>query len=73
MNLHASGEPVRVAVVMRDAVFRIAPAVVPFAVVEVDEPQALGLAPQRLHLLGPALDDVLQRLGQADVLGLDLR
>jgi signal transduction histidine kinase len=67
MNPHAAGEAVVIAVIVPDGFLRIAPAVVPFAVVEVDEPQALRFEPQRPHLVGPASDHVAQRLGQLRV------
>ena len=36
------------------------PAVVPFAVVEIDEPQALGLETQLADTIGPLVDDLLE-------------
>ena len=61
MNRHPPGKPVRVAVIVRDAGFGVAPAVVADAVVEVDEPEPLRLGAERLQLVGPAVDDVAQR------------
>src|SRR5919106_972945 len=60
LDFHAAGEPIIVAVIVADGFFRIAPAVVAFAVVEVDEPEPFDLQPQRLDLLGPTGDDVAE-------------
>src|SRR4029453_7986544 len=54
----APGKAVRITVVMRDGGLGVTPAVVPFSVVEIDQPEALGLCPERLELFGPAVDDV---------------
>src|SRR5687767_13761766 len=57
LNSHPSREAVVIVVVMGDCLFGVAPAVKALAVVEIDQPQALGLDTQRLQLLRPPVDD----------------
>ena len=44
--------------------FRVLPAVIPLAVVEIDQPEPLDLETERPDLIGPAIDDVLKRGGE---------
>src|SRR5689334_6387956 len=60
LNLHAAGKSIRIAVIVRDAGLRVAPAVVTFAIVEIDEPQTFRLCAKRLELVGPAVDHLAQ-------------
>src|SRR5262245_21177884 len=58
--------------VMRNGRLRIAPTVIAFAVVEIDEPQALRLEAEGTHLFHPSGHDVAQRLGEKRVFGVVL-
>src|SRR4051812_27383202 len=73
LNCHPPRETIRVAVVVRDAAFGIAPAVVADAVVEVDEPESFRLGPERLELIGPAAHDVAQRRRECGMLRIVFR
>jgi len=57
-------------VVVADGFFGVAPAVIPLTVVEVDEPQTLGLETKRLDFLRPAVDDIAERRGKVGVVGI---
>src|SRR5688572_27501405 len=61
LNAHPAPESFLVPVIMPDRFFGVTPAVIPLAVIEIHQPEALGLEPERLHLVGPAVDDVAQR------------
>jgi len=64
VNTDAARESVVVTMVVIDGFFRVGPAVIPVAVVEVDEPHAFGLEPQGSNLVGPAIDHIPERAGQ---------
>ena len=70
LNADAAGEPVVVAVEMRDGRFGVTPAVVPFTIVEVDEPQAVGFEPQRPDFFDPSRHHLAEGGRQRDVLGM---
>ena len=55
---------------MSDGLFGVTPAVVPLAVIEVHEPEALRFEAERLDVLRPAVEDVAKRRGKGGVLGI---
>ncbi len=70
MDPEAAFEAFFVPVVVGDGLFRVAPAVVALTVIEVHQPEALGLEPKRLNVLGPAVDDVAQSGRKICVIGI---
>src|SRR4051812_37906018 len=73
LDAHPAFEPVVIPVVVPHGLLRIAPAVIAFAVVEVDQPQAFGLEAEGPDLAGPPIDHRRQSSGQTDVLRIIVR
>ena len=65
-------EALFVAVVVSDGFFRVAPAVVAFAVVEVDEPKALGLEAEGLDFCRPVVHNIAERRREVCVIRIFL-
>ena len=72
LDSESAFEALFVAVVVGDGFFRVAPAVVAFAVVEVDEPKTLGLEAERLNFCRPAVHDIAERRREVCVIRIFL-